>query len=189
MYGLSMQAQNMREVFLAMPDSLQALLSRNNRMDMVDFLDNQMEAKITNRLEGQSVMDTLTADYLRITLTATSKLEMKLIQKGDDKQVVVIHTSAGPVKDSAMKCYTSDWKETEPLVVLPPFSAFLVHPREELTVEQNQILNGLEDMQLTTMHLSPENTQLVCELSLDILNNEEREKARSLVKPVMISLR
>lgn len=186
---LAAQAQDMREVFIDMPDSLQALLTRNNRMDMLDFLDSKMEAKVTNRLEGETVMDTLTADYLKITLTKNTVLEMKLIERGEEKVIAVLHTTAGPVKDSFLQFYTADWKEAENLMEMPPFSAFERKDRGVLTEEQIQLLEGLADMQLTEMKLSPEDQILRCQLSLDILNKEDREKAAGLVKEVEVELK
>lgn len=186
---LAAQAQDMREFFIDMPDSLQALLTRNNRMDMLDFLDSKMEAKVTNRLEGETVMDTLTADYLKITLTKNTVLEMKLIERGEEKVIAVLHTTAGPVKDSFLQFYTADWKEAENLMEMPLFSAFERKDRGELTEEQIQLLEGLADMQLTEMKLSPEDQILRCQLSLDILNKEDREKAAGLVKVVEVELK
>lgn len=186
---LTAQAQTMREVFAAMPDSLQALLSKNNRMDMVDFLDSHMEAKVTNRLDGSSRMDTLTADYLRISLARNTVLEMKLVARGEEKVVAVLHTSAGPVKDSALRFYTADWKETDSQTTLPAFSAYEVKPRAALTEEQLQLLESLADMELTEMQLSPADNSLTCKLSLDILPKEDRDKAAELVKAVKVELK
>ena len=188
-FHLLSPAQTMREVFESMPDSLQALLTRNNRMDMLDFLDSKMEAKVTNRLEGQSVMDTLTADYLKITLTRNTVLEMKLIERGEEKVVAVLHTTAGPVKDSFLQFYTAGWKEAANLMEMPPFSAFEQKDRKELTEEQIQLLEALADMQLTEMRLSPDDRILRCQLSLDILTKEDREKAAALVRPVEVELK
>lgn len=186
---LGAQAQTMREAFAAMPDSLQALLSKNNRMDMMDFLDSHMEAKVTNRLDGQSSMDTLTADYLKISLASNTVLEMKLISREDEKVIAVLHTSAGPVKDSVLKFYTTDWKETEGKVTLPAFSAYEAKPRSELTEEQVQLLESLADMELTEMQLSATDNTLTCKLSLEILTKEDQEKARELVKPLKLELK
>ena len=42
-------AQNMKSVFIAMPDSITPLLSQVNKEDCVDFLDSNMKAEVTNR--------------------------------------------------------------------------------------------------------------------------------------------
>ena len=39
--GISASAQNMRSVFIAMPDSITPLLTKVNKEDFVDFLDNK----------------------------------------------------------------------------------------------------------------------------------------------------
>ena len=182
------QAQTMREVFTAMPDSLQQLLSKNNRMDMMDFLDSKMEARVTNRLDGQSTMETLTEDYLKITLAEQVTLQMKLYSKGEQKILAVVHTAGGPVLDSYMSFYTPAWEPLPVQVKVPEFSAFEVKDRSELTVEQVQLLESLADMQLTEITLSPENAKAVFTLSLNILPKEDRDKVRELVKPVEVEL-
>ena len=186
---LLVQAQTLTEVFTAMPDSLQALLTKNNRMDMVDFLASHMEARVTNRMDGQSVMDTLTTDYLHMTLTGNTVVEMKLLPRGEEKVVAVLHTAGAPVKDSVLQYFTTDWKETSDLTAWPDFSAFEAKPRSELTEEQIQLLEALADMQLTTMTLSPADCLLHLNLSTDILPEEDREKVQDLIKEVVVDLK
>ena len=43
----------MKDVFRLMPDSLFPTLSANNRLDMIDFMDSQMKAEVTNLLGGK----------------------------------------------------------------------------------------------------------------------------------------
>ncbi|MBR6998224.1 MAG: DUF3256 family protein, partial [Prevotella sp.] len=42
----------MADLFKAMPDSLMPYLTKNNRLDMIDFMEANMKAEITNQLEG-----------------------------------------------------------------------------------------------------------------------------------------
>lgn len=184
-FHIGLQAQTLREVFQAMPDSLQALLTKNNRMDMLDFIESNMESRVTNRLEEQTTLDTLTADYLHLTLTDVSSVEMKLVKKEKDTVLVVVHTAAAPVKDSVVKCYTADWKEKASQISRPAFSAYETKSRASLTEEQLQLLNGLADMELVEIRLSPQDNTLRYHLSLEILNKEDREKVKELVKDVV----
>ena len=45
----SLAAQKMRDVFATMPDSVLGLMTKNNRLDCIDFIENDMEAKVRNR--------------------------------------------------------------------------------------------------------------------------------------------
>jgi DNA primase len=42
-------AQNMRELVRTMPDSILTLLTRNDRLDFIDYLDSNMKAEVTNK--------------------------------------------------------------------------------------------------------------------------------------------
>ena len=54
--GQALQAQKMRDVFAAMPDSVLGIMTKNNRLDCIDFIENDMEAKVRNRFDGFSVL-------------------------------------------------------------------------------------------------------------------------------------
>ena len=47
--GLSLYAQDMKTLFIAMPDSVAPLLTKVNREDCVDFLASNMKAEVKNR--------------------------------------------------------------------------------------------------------------------------------------------
>ena len=44
--GISVSAQDMKSVFIAMPDSITPLLTKVNKEDCVDFLDSNMKAEV-----------------------------------------------------------------------------------------------------------------------------------------------
>ena len=46
-------AQEMRDIFVEMPDSIIPLLTQSNRADCVDFLDAKMRARVTNKFDGR----------------------------------------------------------------------------------------------------------------------------------------
>ena len=183
------EAQTMREVFIAMPDSIEPLLSKNNRMDMIDFMDNHMQARVTNRLDEQSIMDTLTADYVKITLSSSAVMEMKLYDKGKKKVLLLVHTAGAPAKGSELCFYSPDWKPLKAQFGLPSFRSYEASPRESLTDEQIGLLEGLADMELVEMTLSPSDNILTFTPSIGVLNKEDQEKVKPLVKSITMELR
>ena len=63
----TMQARTpIRQWLVTMPDSVMPLLTNNNRLDFIDFLDSNMDAVVINRLDGRSQMKVLTDDYTAI---------------------------------------------------------------------------------------------------------------------------
>ena len=55
--SFSLSAQDMRSIFLNAPDEIFPLLTKSYRADLVDYIDAGMTAKVTNRLDGTSVLE------------------------------------------------------------------------------------------------------------------------------------
>ena len=73
------QDRTISEVFAEMPDSLLPYLTRNNRLDLIDFVASQMEAKVTNRFDAPTTMVQLTDDFLQLQLSPSVVQQMKLL--------------------------------------------------------------------------------------------------------------
>lgn len=100
----------MRDVFAELPDSVFPLMTRNNRLDCIDFIENNMEARVKNKFDEPVMLDTLTADYLLIHTSKKSYVEMKFVSHGSDTLICVNRTYLGPVEDSEVRLYNMDWK-------------------------------------------------------------------------------
>ncbi len=78
--SLSAGAQHtIGELFKVMPDSLMPLLTKNNRLDMIDFLDAKMNAIVRNKLDGESEMTRLTADSLTVKMSNSQTVHLFLV--------------------------------------------------------------------------------------------------------------
>lgn len=105
-------AQDMKSVFVNMPDSIAPLLTKINREDCVDFLASDMKAQVKNRFDKQSELKSLTDDYLLMQVTDVSTWEMKLLPINDSIKVIcVIKTLCASVCDSEIHFYTTGWQE------------------------------------------------------------------------------
>lgn len=105
-------AQTMKELFVSMPDTLSLVLTKNNRADCVDFIASKMEAKVTNRFDNTSEVTVLTDDYLKADITECSSWEMRRLPVNDSIYVIcMITTVSGPVKDSNVCFYSTNWEE------------------------------------------------------------------------------
>lgn len=106
------EEMSIRDIFKAMPDSLIPYLSTNNRLDMIDFMDAQMKAEVTNKLDGKSEMVALTDDSLCIVLSQALKVDLKL-EKVDTGVVVClkrIYALKGQPAEEVADYYTADWR-------------------------------------------------------------------------------
>ena len=104
--GLGLQAQDIKSLYIALPDSLSPLLTKVNRADFCDFLASNMKAEVKNRFGNVSEMLKLTDDYLSVRISESSREEMKLLPLNDSVKVVcVVRTYLGPVADSKVSFY------------------------------------------------------------------------------------
>ena len=124
---------SMQEVFKSMPDSLMPLLTENNRLDFIDFVASNMEAKVTNTLGGQSVLTQLTDRYLHIRLSAASEVQMRLLPlsvpvDSMNQMICLVRTYGTPDsgQESSVTFYSCSWRH------LPLSVSGLVAPQELL---------------------------------------------------------
>ena len=86
--GAAGRAQDLKTLFVALPDSLSPLLTEVNRADFGDFLESGMKAEVKNRFGNMSEMTKLTSDYLFLKTTSASTLELKLLPLNDSVKVI-----------------------------------------------------------------------------------------------------
>ena len=171
------RAQELRSLFVAMPDSVLPLLTKTNRMDCIDFLDSNMKAEVKNRFNNTSELKVLTKDYLELQLTSQSSVEMKLLPMNDSVKVVcMVHTVCGPVCDSEITFYDTQWKQlpSKNFITLPEVDRFYYLNTNE---ESYATVRKAADMNLMKANLSSEASTLTFIYTTpEYLSKEDREK-------------
>ena len=113
-------ADGICDVWQPVPDSIVPAIDRVRRLEMLDLVDYKVKAEVKNRLGSNSVMDTLTASYLHVTISASSEMAMTLLScESGDTVVCVVRTYKGPEPDSEIAFYTSQWKPLAPACYMP----------------------------------------------------------------------
>ncbi len=159
---VGLNAQQAKNYFINMPDSILPLLTSVNRADCIDFLGSKMKAEVTNRFGAKSEMTTLSPDYIRIQMSAQSTWQMKLLTLNDTTKVIcTLSTACAPVCDSKIRFYSPDWKElpTSKFLALPVASDFLSIP-DTLTDYSVRDALGTVDLLLIKADLSPNDNKL-----------------------------
>lgn len=173
-----MQAQEMKALFISMPDSVAPLLTKVNREDCVDFLDSNMKAEVKNRFGKPSELKKLTSDYLLMQVTSQSSLEMKLLPMNDSVKVIcLVNTACASACDSEIRFFSTDWKELpkKGFVQAPSVDAF--YNKVDSLDEAYPIVRGKADMELLKVALSSENPTVTFTYTTpDYLAKEEKEK-------------
>ena len=177
--ALSATAQNMKSVFVSMPDSIAPLLTQTNKEDCIDFLDSNMKAVVKNRFGNEAEMKALTENYALMQTSPVGTLEMKLLPLNDSTNVVcMVKTVCASACDSEVHFYTSDWSkklDAKNFLQTPEADAFFL-PNDTLT-DEDALIRKKADMHLMKVSLSKDDASLTYIYSTpDYLNKEDREK-------------
>ena len=179
----------MRGWLATMPDSVMPLLTKNNRLDFIDFYDAKMEAVVTNRMSGKSRMHTLTNDFVQIEYTANADVSMKLLSVNDTTDVhCMVTTMRSSVDDSRIAFYDAQW---QPLHV----ASYFVEPcmkefRSTMQSDSVQWAWSKVDIFFRTYELCAESSELKCVFtSLEYLSKEDREEVTPYVRQESLTYR
>ena len=179
----------MRGWLATMPDSVMPLLTKNNRLDFIDFYDAKMEAVVTNRMSGKSRMHTLTNDFVQIEYTASADVSMKLLSVNDTTDVLcMVTTMRSSVDDSRIAFYDAQW---QPLDV----ACYFVEPcmkefRSTMQSDSVQWAWSKVDIFFRTYELCAESSELKCVFtSLEYLSKEDREEVTPYVRQESLTYR
>ena len=175
----SAAAQTMQEVFKSMPDSLMPYLSQNNRLDMIDFMESGMEAKVTNQLGGKSVMTAINDSYLSIRLNEATRCEMRLLPVSTpvdslSQIICMVRTYGVEGKESEVTFYSGLWRPLE-LSVNDIWQQTFNHPQitlddltfrpDAMSQERYQEVRKILTPPLVCVELSPDDDFLTFTLS------------------------
>lgn len=144
--GSAFAQLRMRDVFASLPDSVLPLMTQNNRLDCIDFIENAMEARVKNRFDEYVILDSLTRDYLLLRTSESSVVEMKLLAGEQDSLLCVNRTYCGPAMDSEVRVYDMSWRLLR-IVPRPVVEDFMkqsadIIPRTEETADTIRMIRG-----------------------------------------------
>lgn len=176
-------AQKMSEVFASAPYDVLPLMTRNNRLDCIDFIENNMEARVKDRFDNDVVLEEMTADYLRLVTSKVSSTEMKIV----DGRVYVSETCMGPAADTQVKVFDSKWNLIK-VVSRPEVEAFIRTDAKLGADERVLLIAEAKILTLIKGSLSKTDNTLTWELQTDEFTRDMKKAADKCMQPVVVRL-
>lgn len=171
-------------LFAGMPGRLLPLLNLDNRLDCLDLYNSKMNAEVTNVWGERSRLTAKTADYLRVELSAASRMELKLLPLGNDTVIGRIHTVLTPAADSRVDFFTTAWEPWGGVLVVPPsVDEFWMRPDTVTEVRFEELRRAAGVAWVEAVFSSAGDT-LTYSLSLDNVRSDWREEMRRCLRPV-----
>jgi hypothetical protein len=127
-------ARSMADLFATEPGNIFPLLTRTNRLDMVDYHLNGQTVDMANSLAGESRLLALDSTYIKVQTSDSRLVEMRMRTAGKDTVITVIETVMTPVPDSRLSQWNAHWQRytSDKLFKMPGIEDFMVRkmPRE-----------------------------------------------------------
>lgn len=110
---IPIEARDIRDVWINMPDSLSAYLSKEIRIKMIDLAAMDTSVYTENRFKGLSRIDSIADNYLSAKMSDAHRLEMitTVSPKGDSCIVVLSTYMAHNMQETDVLLYDMDWHQ------------------------------------------------------------------------------
>jgi len=138
----------LKTLFVAMPDSVMPYLSRNNRLDFIDFIDSNMKAEVTNELGGKSQMTALAEDSISIRMNEACRIDLLLLNTENSTdschQVIALVRTLGlegGYEESIAEFYSTSWNRLS----VQPLLTDADEKRLQHHIKSSSILNFIKE--------------------------------------------
>lgn len=181
---------SINDIISKIPNEIAPYLNNEQKTELGKFAGNNDTIAVKNMLNGTTTIDSINSSYARIKLSNTSDIQIKLLPLNDSSQVIcVIKTLKKPVADSKIMFYTAGWERINNNFGLPINDTTPTKILDELTASPDtmsstrfiELRNLLEPVIMSAEFIDEDNV-IKFSLSLPLLNSEEKESVRSIVK-------
>ncbi len=185
-------AKTMVELWSLMPDSIIAYVDRTHRLEMTDFLKMGLKGDVPNSLAGKSQMDTITADYIHLTLNEATVMELKRLPvAGGDSLLCMVTTFQGPEEESSVRFFTQEWQAVSMPrafggVELAGLAGRLLVCPDTMSQQRFAEISAMVDPVMVCARLSAADNRLTVTLSAPLLSAEDRQAVRSVAAPLTL---
>lgn len=172
---LPLNAQNMRQIWLEMPDSIVPYLNRSLRTELADYVTMGMKSEVMNALRDTTRIEKLTNDYILVQLSNATKLEIKSL---DASTIAMVQTWCGPLAESKLSLFSNNW-EVKPLNI--DVSPMFVKP-DTMSQQRYSELLDMANVTMNEMQLSVKDNSLTIKYSVPLLSSTDKKEMQAILR-------
>ena len=172
---LPLNAQNMRQIWLEMPDSIVPYLNRSLRTELADYVTMGMKSEVMNALRDTTRIEKLTDDYILVQLSNATKLEIKSL---DASTIAMVQTWCGPLAESKLSLFSNNW-EVKPLNI--DVSLMFVKP-DTMSQQRYSELLDMANVTMNEMQLSVKDNSLTIKYSVPLLSSTDKKEMQAILR-------
>lgn len=172
---LPLNAQNMRQIWLEMPDSIVPYLNRSLRTELADYVTMGMKSEVMNALRDTTRIEKLTDDYILVQLSNATKLEIKSL---DASTIAMIQTWCGPLAESKLSLFTNNWEAKQLNIDVSPM---FVKP-DTMSQQRYSELLDMANVTMNEMQLSVKDNSLTIKYSVPLLSSTDKKEMQAILR-------
>lgn len=180
-----------KDIFGAMPDSIMPYLSANNKLDMLDFMANNDKAIVTNKLEGTTELEKLTANYLKLKMNEAKTVELVLLKSrpahdSTNNVLCVIETLGRDTLESKITFYSEKWQVLDIKDPIQEYAKALITRPDSIDSDTyGDLLKLTQNMMARAIFSNADNTILL-EATFPMLSSEDKQRVACIIKPISL---
>lgn len=167
----------MRDLWIHINDSLTPYLTQRMRKEMVELKELGVSGDVKNQLDGTSVLDSITNDYLKVQLSKAKSIEMKRLAVDNcDYIICMVTTYYVPEPQSSIEFYTTQWKklDTKDYIEAPFSIRDLMHKPDSISDERYEELSKLIEFDMVDVRLSVDANEMTISPSFPLLSKNDK---------------
>ncbi len=172
---LPLNAQNMRQIWLEMPDSIVPYLNRSLRTELADYITMGMKSEVMNALRDTTRIEKLTDDYILVNLSNATKLEIKSL---DASTIAMVQTWCGPLAESKLSLFTNNWEAKQLNIDVSPM---FVKP-DTMSQQRYSELLDMANVTMNEMQLSVKDNSLTIKYSVPLLSSTDKKEMQAILR-------
>ena len=172
---IAVNAQEMRQLWIEMPDSIVPYLNKSLRTELADYVTMKMKPEVVNSLQDTTRIEKFTNNYIRVQLNNASKLEIKSL---DNSTIALVQTWNGPIAESKLMLFSKEWK-------LKPFEIDLTPVCEKpdsMLQQRYEDLLSMANITLCEFKLSESDNSLTIKFTVPLLSPNDKTDMSNILK-------
>lgn len=191
----SLFSQSIEDRYVNMPDALNPALTKQNRLELLEYHKAHQSDSITNRFGNQTRLLSLDSLNERIVVqnTPSSTFEMKMVGSGNNNATIIgiIRTVCAPACLSSVEFYDTAWNQIPIQFTMPKAIEWVNEKSIPTDKIDMQWVRNLMEVSFISLSFSSDNQFLIARNStLDFLTEADRKVLTPFVsdKPIRFKL-
>lgn len=175
-----LSAQKIDQYYVAMPDVLNPVIGKQQRLELLEYFKAEMGDSIENRFGNQThvlSLDTLN-NHILVQNTDVSTFEMMLFENAGDTIIGIIKTVCAPICQSTIEFYNQQWqKRSDMPFTFPKASEWINADKLKEAGRNDKELRNMLSTSFVSLTFNNKTKEIVAKNnSLEFLEKEQREE-------------